>query len=353
MASSQGGHVTVRDVARHADVSKATAARVLGGYGPVSDVVRDAVLSSARKLGYRANTLARSMATGRTRTVGVVVSDIENPFFGRAVRGITDAMSAAGLDVIIANTDENLEVERGLIDVLRGKQVDGLIISPANSTDVRHLIEIDDIPVVLIDRHAGPESTFDSVVADNKGGGVLLGKKLRSAGHRQVAFLTSANPVGWKLGDVLPQSSVAERIEGLALGLGIEGALSVHPAATDAAHVLAILDELLSAKAAPTAIVASDSVIALHLFNALRDRNVTVGHELSLCSFDNAEWTAVTRPAVTVIDQPVHNVGQQAAALLLARIAGDTSQTRAVVLPVVLVDRESIAPAPQMGSTSP
>src|SRR5215212_9150697 len=104
---NSGNHkrlITVQDVAQRAGVSKATAARVLGGYGATSATVKAKVLATSIELGYQANELARSISTGRSGTIGVVVGDIENPYFGLAVRGISDAASAAGFDVILANS---------------------------------------------------------------------------------------------------------------------------------------------------------------------------------------------------------------------------------------------------------
>ena len=119
--------VTVQDVAQMAGVSKATAARVLGRYGTTSSAVKDKVLAAAQELGYQANELARSMSTGPAGIIGVIVGDIENPYFGLAVRGISDAARAEGFDVILANSGEEIEKERDAVRVLMGKRVDGLI----------------------------------------------------------------------------------------------------------------------------------------------------------------------------------------------------------------------------------
>ncbi|MBC9958051.1 LacI family DNA-binding transcriptional regulator [Yimella sp. cx-51] len=339
--SNVGSRVTVRDVAQRARVSKATAARVLGGYGPASDSVREAVLTAAKELGYRTNFLARSMATGQSRTIGVILGDIENPFFGRAARGITDVASAAGVDVIIANTDEQLSTERSLVDVLVGKQVDGLILSPTSSTDTKHVDEIAYIPTVFMDRRPTGTSAFDSVVTDNVAGGELLGAELRRNGHRDIVFITSAMVHSWKPGDPIQISSVTDRVAGLERSL--QRQVDLHPNAINADAVKKILDEVLTSSTTPTAIVASDSVIALHAFNDLRSRGIAIGRDVSLCSFDNAVWTSVTDPGVTVIDQPMYEIGRRAAELLFARVAGDEDPPRHEVLPVSLVQRGSIA----------
>lgn len=122
---------TIADVARGAaGVSRATAARVLGGYGYSGAEVRQRVLKAAKRLAYQPNELARSMATGRSKTIGVVVADIENLYFARAIRAITDAARSNGFGVVLANTDEDIELEREAVRVLLANRVDGLIVSP-------------------------------------------------------------------------------------------------------------------------------------------------------------------------------------------------------------------------------
>ena len=118
--------VTVSDVAAAAKVSKATAARALGDYGAVSEQVRDRVQRAAEELGYRLNALARTMSTGRSNTIGIVVGDIENPFFAQATRGAADIADAAGFDLILSNSDEERETEAKAIGVQLAKRVDGL-----------------------------------------------------------------------------------------------------------------------------------------------------------------------------------------------------------------------------------
>src|SRR3954453_15669199 len=150
---ASNGSPTIPDVARRAGVSTATAARALGGYGAVSDVAREAVLAAAEEIGYQRNELARAMITGRTNTIGLVIADIENPFFAGAARGVSDAARAAGYEVILTNTDEDPEVERSAVRLLQAKRGDGILIAPT-SPDGDHLASTaqSGCPVVLFDR---------------------------------------------------------------------------------------------------------------------------------------------------------------------------------------------------------
>ena len=137
--ANAGGMATLAHVAAEAGVSTATAARALGDYGSVKPATRERVLEAAQRLGYRANTLARSMITGTTRTIGVVLSDIENPFFSKALRGISDVGHRNGYELMVLNTDESVDMEREAVRVLLEKRVDGLVVSPSDGTQVEHL----------------------------------------------------------------------------------------------------------------------------------------------------------------------------------------------------------------------
>ncbi len=185
--------VTVADVARRAGVSKATAARVLGGYGTVSDRVREAVTAAARSLDYRPNELARSMTTGRSGTIGVVVGDIENPFFSLAVRGIADVARQAGFTVILINSGEDVAAEKAAIRTLLAKRVDGLIVSPAKEGELDHLQE-----VARSGRrwHCSTAAARHSTSIryrrrQNAAEGVT--RRLLALGHRRIAYLTACD----------------------------------------------------------------------------------------------------------------------------------------------------------------
>ena len=209
--------ITVQDVAREAGVSKATAARVLGGYGPTSPTVREKVLAAAQRLGYQANELARSMTTGRSGTIGVIVGDVENPYFGQAVRGISDVATAAGFDVILANSGEDLEKERAAVRVFLGKRVDGLIITPARIADSEHLEEVQQSgrPLVLLDRYI-PSLDVDTVITDDRAAASAATRILLAAGHRRIGYVsaTDCDEPAYKGPHQIHLSTVLDRIEG-------------------------------------------------------------------------------------------------------------------------------------------
>jgi LacI family transcriptional regulator len=349
--------VTLRDVAREAGVSKVTAARVLGSYGTASPGAKEKVLAAARALGYRPNELARSMTTGRSRTIGVIVGDIENPYFGRAVRGISEVATAAGFDVILANSGEDVGKEQAAVRVLLGKRVDGLIVTPASMSETQHLesVQSSGRPLVLLDR-AVPGLKVDSVVTDDRAAAKAATQTLIDAGHRRIAYITatnSDNPI-YRGPHQISLTTVMDRIEGFlaaASEAGIETPEQyIRLAATRLGASGKIIADLLSLPHRPTAILASDNVVGLEVFKAIRALGMSIPDDLSLIAFHDADWTSVTTPPITVISQPVYNLGIESAQILIKRINGATEPPMQLALATTLIERQSVGiPAASAG----
>ncbi|MEN0084768.1 MAG: LacI family DNA-binding transcriptional regulator [Leifsonia sp.] len=345
--------VTVADIARAAKVSKATAARALGDYGQVSDAVRSRVLAAAEELNYRPNALARSMNTGRSNTIGVVVGDIENPFFAHAMRGISDVASAAGYDVILTNSDEDVDAEEAAVDVLLDKQVDALIVAPASSAHVSHLADVAAAgrPLVLLDRRADGHR-YDSVTVDNRTAAARATAELLAEGHRRIAFI-STQPYpepAYSPGGTITMSSVADRVDGVMEALTDAGLPSPERGIRlDARRrgVDVVTRELLEGDTPATAIIASDSLIAMTVFQTVRTLGLRIPEDVSLIAFDNADWTSITTPPLTVVEQPIYELGAAAARLALQRIRGERVDDESIVFDAALIRRASVAaPAP-------
>lgn len=320
--------VTVADVAKAAQVSKAQAARALGNYGAVSDDVRERVLAAAEELSYRPNELARSMNTGKSHTIGVVVGDIENPHFGLATRGITDTAKKAGFNVILINTDEDLAAEVDAVQVLLDKRVDGFIVAPASSLNTAHLQRVQDArrPLVLLDRGAaGLEA--QALAVDMTDMAYESTKYLLEAGHRRIAFISTIKTDGpFADGMVLDSSQITERLDGMGRalreeGLDLTGDL-VRLNAGDAQSIRNITREVLLMADPATAVVASDSLIALSVIEAIQELGLSIPDDVSFLMYDDFAWTRLTTPPLTVIAQPVYDMGAAAASALIRQIEG-------------------------------
>ena len=331
----------------------ATAARALGSYGHVSPDARRRVADASAALGYRRNSLARSMITGSTNTLGLVAADLENYFFARAARGFTDAARDAGFDVLVANTDEDVEVEQTAVRVLMEKRVDGMVVSPASARSADHLRAVlgSDVPLVLLDRYV-PGLSVDSVLVDGKKAADEAVSHLIAHGHIRIAIVTGANAEEmaairrWTSVRNLV-SSTRDRILGYRAALSRAGIplrasyVKVADFHREAARLMAL--ELLAEAEPPTAIFATDSVIAIGVIEALQAREVEQPAAMSLISFDDADWARISRPPLSVVDQPMYELGHQAARRLIGRIRGDTSRPRRHHLPAPLLLRGSIA----------
>ncbi len=342
--------VTVADVAKAAKVSKATAARVLGGYGVVSAKITDQVMAAAAALEYRPNELARSMSTGRSGIIGVVVGDIENAFFSLAVRGISDAARLAGFNVIIANSGEQLGAEKSAVDLLIGKRVDGLIVTPARCDNIDHLRDIRraGVPLVLFDR-AIPELDVDAVTGDDRDAAVTATRYLIGQGHRRLAYVSAMDAEGGGLTDVgrISNSAVRERVEGFVSVLNAAGLPNplhyVRLGATDQQQTDGVIKRLVSEASPPTALLASDSLVGLRIFKSLQSLGLSIPSDVSMICFLDADWTSVTVPPITIIDQRVYEMGKLASERLVARIERTPLAVERLRVSTRLVVRGSVA----------
>lgn len=349
-AGNQREH-TVADVAREAGVSKAQAARALGAYGAVSGGVRERVLAAAARLNYRPNPSARALSTGRSQSVGVVVGDIENPYFSLATRGISDAVERAGLGLVLANSGERVAAERTAVGMLMDKRVDGLIVAPASTDDQAHLRAVVDAgrPLVLLDR-AVPGLEVDAALADVAAASRLAADRLLDAGHRRIGYVTTA---GGRDGTEPLPSSVASRIDGLVAGFadrGLEWDRSLLRSGLrggDETEIRAAVADLVTGPDPATALIASDSLIGLAAVGALQEQGLRIPDDVSILMYDDQPWAKLVTPPITVVAQPTYDIGYAAGSRLAALVGGARAAEPLPPLPAELVERGSIGPVPR------
>jgi LacI family transcriptional regulator len=340
------GRVTLMDVARAAGVSRSTAARSLGGYGNVDPGLHASVLAAAKDLGYRANTLARSVSSGRSHTIGVVVSDIENPHFARAVRGVSDVARHHGFDVLLVNTDEKLDLERAAVSTLLDKRVDGLIVAPSTGTAFDHLQDAVDMnrAVVLLDRNL-PELHCDWVGADDYTAAAQIVNSLTDAGHREVCLVAATNRSAQDIERhvVEPISSIAERVRALRdTAHARDISYRILTGAMSQKRTRQVIREAMTAPNPPTALIGSYSEIVLTVVDELRSSGWRIPDDVSVASLDDARWMTITTPSITAARRPSYDMGCRAADVLLQRLADTGPVEREHLLPIEVVNRESI-----------
>lgn len=335
---------TVREVAALADVSVATVSRVLNGGARVDPVRRDRVLSAIAALGYRRDAVARNLRRGSTRAWGLVISDIQNPFFTGLIRGVQDQAEREGYSVVLVNTDENLAREAAAINLLMEERVAGALVSPVSieESDLGKLIA-SRTPVVFIDRRLDDE-TADSVLVDNERGAYEGTRHLLEVGFRRVACITG------------PQTSTTGRLRFAGYRRALEEAeLTPQP---DLVRVTdfkreggrqAALD-LLGGKHRPDSLIVMNNLMTEGALQGIAETGLEVPADLGLVGFDDLSWATLVRPQLTAIAQPVYEVGRVAAELLARRCRGDWSDhptTR--TLETTLVVRQSSLKGPSVG----
>ena len=332
---------TIIDVANAAGVGRSTASRVMSGQTGVKPATREKVLEAAEKLGYSPNPLAQGMLSGRTHTLGVVLADVENPFFAQATRAITDTARGLGYDIILANTDEHLQAEQAAVRLMLDKRVDGIVVSPTSSLQLEHLRRaLQTVPVVLIDRKA-PALGVDTVVIDNYSAAFRATQLLTNLGHIRIAIASNATRA---TPDTPYISSVAERFDGVraalrAAGIALDPDLFWIGGWGSVPQPAAIAR--LTRHTRPTAVLATDSLVALSTLSAARRAGLRVPDDLSLVTFDNSPWSEAFSPALSVISQPVSELGAMATRLLIERAEGYAGPPREVQLQTELIERES------------
>lgn len=326
--------VGIRDVARAAGVSTATVSRALGR-GPVSEALREQVEAAVRATGYRPNLSARRLRSQTTRTIGLIVADIRNPFFTAVSRAVEDAAYGADMRVILCNTDEDPAREAMYLRLMEEERVTGVIFAPTVATTVGLGERQFDFPVVLIDR-VGPPGAYDSVVLDNVAACSDLVDHLARNGYRRIGGLFGST-----------SSTAQERRAGYEAAMRRHGFTpEIRTLAPNAAVAAAEATRWLTADRRPEALVVSNSLSLMGALRAARALNLTLPRDLALAGFDNEPWTELVEPGLTVIEQPVSEIGAQAMRLLFERIERPDQPVRKVVLSGRLVARGSTAPPP-------
>lgn len=348
--------VTINDVAREAGVSKSSAARVLAGRGSASPKTQNAVHDAAKRLGYRPNALAKAMVSGSSKTIAAVLPDVANPFFSATLRGLTDAARSAGFEVLVANTDNDADVEARSIELLTEKRVDGFIIAPVFQEEPEAISRLvgEEIPVVLLDRRMPALADVPLVSLDHVGASELATESLVELGHRRIAVVTEAPhrleeldefPPGTDTGTLRPST---QRLLGYrhALdkhGLPLEQDLVVHAEYTWRSAQEAVR-RLLESGEEFSALFCTDAVLTAGAYRATVEVGVNVPDAFSFIGFDDQEWTTLVSPAISVLDQPRHALGATAATRLLAQIRHITANQQDVRLPANLIPRGTTAP---------
>jgi LacI family transcriptional regulator len=332
---------TLKDVARAAGVHPGTASRALNPLlrGRISAATTARVEIAARDLGYVVDPAGRSLRSRRSGIVGVLVPDLTNPFYPPVLRGIEDELRTHGLEGLIASTDNDVRREAELIEVLKARRCDGYVLTTAVRRDpaVEALVA-GPTPVVLVNRLAGVETP--SVVSDDAAGIRQAVRHLRELGHTAIAHVTGPPRFSVTLG-----RESAYRAALRAEGLPRRRELVVRAADYTAAAGEVACARLLAAQPEVTAVLAGNDMIAIGCYAALERAGLRCPDDVSVVGVNDMPLAGWLRPPLTTVAVPQHELGTQAARLLVAHLWQPGSDVRRVDLPTHLVVRASTATA--------
>ncbi|WP_319779622.1 LacI family DNA-binding transcriptional regulator [Maridesulfovibrio sp.] len=324
----------IKDIAEAAGVSTATVSRVLGGKPNVRQEVREKVLNIVAKTNYRPDKAAQRLRSKKSTYIGLIVADIQSPFFASVARAVEDVAQKNNYSVIFCNTDENHEKERMYLEMMQSENAAGIILAPTlRLSDNFELTRYNTSPIVVIDRQVNGYAA-DMVLIDNHQAAVELTRHMLAHGYKHIAALFGENSATGQQRKSGFEEAVREA------GLAKENVITKTLPPTDQAAHKAVT-ELLNLETPPQAIITSNGRLGAGAFRAIRDKELPVPESVAFASFDESIWTSMTRPAITVVAQPTYAIGQTACELLLKRIDDPKRPTRRVVLESRLVVRQS------------
>lgn len=338
---------SLKQVAHEAGVSPATVSRVLNNSAHVSADTRVRVEKAIRVLRYQPNRVARRLRTQdrSSKLIGLVVPDIQNPFYVEVVRGVEDQAFANDYAVLMCNFAQEEAKERLYLDIMRSESVDGLIVAPAHQRD-RKVVELarSGLPIVCVDRGLSGVDV-DVVLVDNRHGAREAVEHLIRLGHRRIAYVAGL--------PVIP--STMERLAGYEEALSAHGIEKAEELVRfgDSKHESGrrLTRELLDLPDSPTALFTGNNLITLGALETIHGRGLRIPDDVAIVGFDDMYWSISLNPPLTAVAQPGHEIGRRAADMLFQRIAEPDRPCAKVVLKTTLMVRRSCGanPTPESG----
>ncbi|KNF09745.1 ribose operon repressor [Gottschalkia purinilytica] len=328
--------VTIKDIAKLANVSTTTVSRVINNkYEGVGEETRKRILDLVKELGYQPNALARSLVTKRTSSIGLIIPDIINPFFPDLARGVEDIASKEGYSVILCNTDDDPDKEKKYISLLNEKRVDGIIFTGASTHSHEHILELikSGVPVILMDRRIDYENTF-GVFIENFKGGYDATNYLISLGHKKIGCITG--PLNTKESE--------ERFNGYKKALKEAGIDFNEDLVIESNYKITggadAATELLE-KQNVTAIFAFNDMMAYGVYKAAKLLGLKIPDDISVIGFDDVQISQILEPELTTVKQPIYDMGAESAKMLITRIKGKKIKKKIIKFKTELIIRES------------
>ena len=326
---------SIYDVARESGVSVFTVSAVINNKAHVRKKLRERVESVIQKLNYRPNLVARSLAKQKTHTIGMIVPDIANPFFPMVVRGAEDAAQKHGYNLLLCNSDDNIDKEERAVELLLSKRVDGILLTKAAGDfppTLRKMVQEVNIPFVL-DMRTYSKLTKDAVITDDWQGAYDAVRHLARSGRRRIGLISGPLKVSnaksrWQgFHDALKAEGIPYDVE-----LVVEGDYRIESGFRAG-------QTLLSRR--PDGIYVANYLMTIGLLKAAEEMGLRCPEDFGLVSFDDYPWLGIFHPRLTTVELPKHQLGSESAELLIRRIMGNTAKAALKKLQPELRIRES------------
>ena len=337
--------VTIKDIAKEAGVSHSTVSRALRDSSLISEETTKHIRETALKLGYLPSAAARSLKTNRSQALGVIVSNIDDPYFSEILQGIEEIAQSNNYSLFMAASQRDPEREGAIIQSMRQHRVDGVIICSTTFSDEQsRQFSKFDIPIVVVNNQAAEDYRY-SIYHDDVDGSRQLTRHLIELGHRKIAYLGNSHS-----GRTTLDRLAGFRQEMESNGLPVPANYIHEIPGSEPEKAILALDHFLELPDRPTALVCFNDMMAIGILKSLQERGIRVPEEISITGFDNIVFSNYTNPPLTTFDQPKRFIGQKAAELILSLLDPNSKtnvpEQKIQVLKGNLLVRESTAPPP-------
>ena len=323
---------TMADIAEKANVSKATVSMVLNNKNiNVSEATRQKIYDAVKELNYIPNTVARSLSTKKTETIGIVLPDIENPFFSEMARAIEDTAGKLNYNVIFCNSDNNQDKEEKYVKLLISKLVDGVIfVSGGKSEENLHMLESNHIPFVIVDRYIESSKEYNGVFCANEEGIRLGVEYLYKNNKKKIAFVTGSQKLKVAKLRLKAFEEVTKELKIYNKELIFQGEFTIDGG-------IKATEDLINSSKNVEAIFYSSDVMALGGMKLLTRKGYKIPEDIAIMGYDNINISRLVEPELTTVAQPIYDMGKEACKLLVGLINGDRKEESVVLKPELMV----------------
>ncbi|GIM28527.1 catabolite control protein A [Clostridium polyendosporum] len=330
--------ITINEIAEMAGVSKATVSRVLNQSKPVSDEIRDKVIKVIEETGFNPNSIARSLVIKKTYLIGIVIPEIANPYFSQLVRGIEDEANARDYNIVICNADNEFQKENKSLQVLKNKQVDGIVFLTSHLLEEHNLFfKTNSIPTVIIGTNS-KEFNIPFVDIDNFTAAYDVVRYVVSLGHSSIGLIR---------GPLTYQNVSFFRLEGYKKALQDHGFPFEEHLVKSGDYKFesgyAAMEEFLKQDSKPTVIFAMNDEMAIGAMSCAIDSGLSVPEDISIIGFDDISLASMVRPMLTTVNQPVYEMGLESIKILINMIQCPDKKVENVIFPHKIIERQSMS----------